>query len=441
MGVLCIAAVLRQNGLPASYVDCNYEPDWKERLARLAKDDPLVGITANALSIKPAMDVARHVRAALPHVRIAMGGPWPSVMFERLIPELADFVVLGEGEETVLEIARGARPEDTAGVAYPHNGGIETNPRRPLIEDLDALPFAMWELGTVDRYRLEHTRSNPVLPLMTSRGCPFRCMYCASEVIHLNRIRYRSVENVLEEFDRLYNTFGVREIQLWDDNFTMNRDRAMAVCEGIIKKGYKANLSIPAGIKPDIGDDELFRTMARAGFYFLCIAVESASKEILRKVNKKVDLDRVRGVIESANRAGILTNGYFMIGLPFDTRESMEQTIRFATSLPLYQAQFFITIPFPGTALYDMVMEKGRFLYQTDDNLYEQGYFMGRASYEMPGQFDGALVEEMYKKAYRSFFLNPKRILRLGLRRVRNPKDLIYLFIKGMKVLFRGRQF
>jgi radical SAM superfamily enzyme YgiQ (UPF0313 family) len=169
--------------------------------------------------------------------------------------------------------------------------------------------------------------------------------------------------------------------------------------------------------------------------------VESGSQEVLNQCGKKVNLERVPDVIRAARRAGILTNGFFMIGLPFDTRETMEQTIAFARALPLHQALFFMTIPFPGTDLFNIVKERGKFLYHTDDDLYEKGYFQGRASYEMPGQFDAALIESMYKKAYRMFFMSPGRLISLVFKRIRSPKDIFYLAYKGLRVIFLGRQF
>ena len=442
LGMLSMAATLRAQGLPAAYVDCNFEPDWKQRLARLLADDRLVGITANILSIKPALDLSKHIRAAHPDARIVMGGPYPTVDYEKLIPAAADLVVMGEGEDIVPRLVRGESLDAIPSLAYRDNGTMVVNQRQALIADLDSLPFPAWDLGTISRYRLPHPRCNPVLPVMSSRGCPFNCVFCGSDIINGNRIRYRSVDNVLAEIDRMYHEFGVREIQFWDDNFTLMKNRALALCEGIIAGKYKGlNLSIPSGIKPDHGDDELFGAMARAGFYFLCIAVESGSQEVMSQLGKKVDVSKVRETIKCVRRAGILTNGFFMIGLPYDTRETMEQTIAFARSLPLHQALFFVTIPFPGTDLHRLVHEQGRFLYHNDQQLYEDGYFMGRASYEMPGRFDAALVEEMYKKAYRSFFLRPGRLLSLAMKRIRRPKDIYYLLIKGLKVIFRGRQF
>ncbi len=442
IGMLYISAVLLRDGLPVEYIDINFDPGWEKRLETAAPDHEWIGLTANVLSIGPAMKTARMIRAKFPEKKIIMGGPYPTVRYEELIPEYADACTVGEAEETCLELARGAAPETIAGLAWSDGGKVRFNGRRPLIEDLDSVPMPAWNLGHVQKYRLQHTQGNPVLPIVTSRGCPYNCIFCSSDLTFGNRIRYRSPGHVLEEMDELILRYGAREVHLWDDNFTLNRARCMEVCEGIARRRYRGvSFMIPSGIKPDIGDYEMFRTMRRAGFYAICIAVESGDQEIMSRLGKKVDVKKVKGVIAAARRAGILMNGFFMLGLPFDTRETMLRNIEHARSLPLHQAMFFITIPFPGTELYDMVGKEGRFLFHNEHNLYEQGYFLGRAAYEMPGRFDAATLEEMFRLANRRFYFRLKTLLVLFIKRMKSPGRLVYLGVKFLKVVFRGRQF
>lgn len=348
--------------------------------------------------------------------------------------------MIGEGEETVRELLSGAPPESIEGLAYG-NGKVIANARRPLIPDLDSIPFPAWDLGEVRRYRLAHTRHNPNLPLMTSRGCPFNCIFCGSAIIHMNRVRYRSPDNVVAEIDELYHRHGAREIHVWDDNFTLNSERATEISEKIAEKKFRGLLfAIVSGIKPDAGDEKLFRAMARAGFYWVCIAFETGDQEIMNRLGKKVNVSKVRDTVRAVKRAGIYATGFFMLGLPYDNRETMERTIDFACGLPINQAVFFITIPFPGTELYEIAKREGKFLYHKDGALWERGYFLGRACYEMPG-FDAALLERMYRRAYRRFHLRPAQILRIVSGRLRRPIDLWYLVKKGLYVIFRGRQF
>lgn len=440
--MLYIAALLKRKGHSVEYIDANYHPDWRERLDRAQRDHDWIGLTANALSIGPSMTVSELIREKYPDKKIIMGGPYPSIMYDELMPEYADACAVGESEYTVLEMAEGIPLDKIEGLAFMDGGELRFNGRRPLIEDIDALPFPAWEMGDVSKYRLEHTKYNPVLPIISSRGCPYNCIFCASDVIFRNRIRYRSADSVLEEMDELIYRHGAREIHFWDDNFTLRRKRTMQICEGIIKRGYKnISIMIPSGIKPDVGDYELFSTMKKAGFYSICIAVESYNQDIMNKLGKKVKVDRVRDVIAAARKAGILMNGFFMLGLPYDTEETMRRNIEHACSLPLHQAMFFITIPLPGTDLYDIAREKGRMLYHNNKNLYEQGFFLGRAAYEMPGQFDAETLEKMFRLANRKFYYRPATLLTLLLKRIHTPMHLVYLFRKFLRVVFRGRQF
>ena len=169
------------------------------------------------------------------------------------------------------------------------------------------------------------------------------------------------------------------------------------------------------------------------------------TKEVYRRAleesrGKKVRVEREHEVVAAARRAGIIVNGFFMLGLPYDTEETMRKNIEHACSLPLHQVMFFVTIPFPGTEMYDIVKKEGRFLYHDERNLYEDGYFLGRASYEMPG-FDAATLERMFKLATRRFYFRPKVILSLLPRRIFRPDQIFYLIRKFFRVMFRGRQF
>lgn len=442
IGQLYIAAVLRRAGRAVEYIDANYQPDWRERLARAVPAHDWIGITANTLSIGPAMKVSEYIRERYPDKKIILGGPYPTVCYQDLIPKYADACAVGEAEETVAELEAGAPLAEIAGLAYAENGEVKFKGRRPLIEDLDSLPTPAWDMGEVNKYRLNHTKHNPVLPVITSRGCPFNCIFCSSDIIFTNRIRYRSTDLVVEELDELIYRHGAREIHTWDDNITLKRSRIEELCEKIIRRNYR-NISfmIPSGIKPDIGDYEMFRLMRRAGFYAICIAVETGDQEIMTKLGKKVDVSKVRDVVASARRAGILMNGFFMLGLPFDTEETMRRNMEHARSLPLHQAMFFITIPFPGTDLYTIAKEKGRFLYHTETNLYEDGFFLGRAAYEMPGQFDAATLEKMFRLANRRFYYRPKALIVLFFKRIHGLRDLAYLAYKFFRVVFKGRQF
>ncbi len=441
IGMLYLAAALERAGRQPVYIDQNYDADWAESLSAAARDHEWVGITANILSIRPALRVAEHVRARHPGLKIAMGGPYPTVRYERLLPVYADAVFVGESEETIVDFFTGADLADIKGIAWHDGEKVVFNGRRPLIENIDDIPMPAWHLGDTGKYWLTHAKRNPVLPVITSRGCPFDCVFCSSDLTFGNRIRYRSLDRVLEEMDELIYTHGAREIQFWDDNITLKKERAEELFDRIADRKYRGvSMMIPSGIKPDTGDYRLFSKMRRAGMYSVCIAVESGDPEIMEKLGKKVDVTRVPDVIRSARRAGLIMNGFFMLGLPFDTEETMKRNIEYACSLPLHQAMFFITIPFPGTWLYDFVKENGRLLYEDEMDLCDSGYFLGKASYELP-HLGADSVEQMFRLANRRFYMRPVVLLTLVLRKSYSPRHLMNFAIKWFKVLFRGRQF
>lgn len=441
MGLMYIAATLASQGRRVKYIDPNFDPGWRDELDAEAPAHQWIGITANVLSIVPAMELAGYVREKYPDKKIIMGGPYPAKNRRRMLAECADAVAFGEAETTCAELEAGAGLKDIKGLAWRDNGDARINELRPLHENLDALPFPDWSMAHVDRYIIDHARRNPVLPLITSRGCPFDCIFCASDVTFGNRIRYRSIDNVIEETKELVHKHGAREINIWDDNFTLRRSRVIEFCEALLRLRLKrVSLKVPAGIKPDIGDYEMFRLMKRAGFYSVCIAVETGDQDIMDRLGKKVKVDKVKDVVAAARRAGLLVNGFFMLGLPFDTEETMLRNIDHACSLPLHEANFFITVPFPGTELYDIVAADGRFLFHNEKNLYEDGYLLGRATCEMPG-FDAATVERMFKLANRRFYFRPFTIIALFFKRAYTPAHFFVMVRNALRIFTRGRKF
>ncbi len=441
MGMMYIASHLAARGRRVKYVDPNFDRNWCDTLDAEVDKHEWVGITANVLSIMPAMEMVKYVREKYPEKKIIMGGPYPAINREEILDEYADAVAFGEAETTCAELEAGTELKDIKGLAWRDNGAAHINEARPLHEDLDALAFPDWSMGHVDRYVIDHSKRNPVLPLLTSRGCPFNCIFCASDVTFGNRIRYRSIDNVTAEVEELVGKHGGREIHIWDDNFTLRRKRVMEFCEALMKLKLRGiSFKVPAGIKPDIGDYEMFRAMKRAGFYSVCVAVETGDQEIMKKLGKKVRVDKVKDVVAAARRAGLLVNGFFMLGLPFDTEETMRRNIDHACALPLHEANFFITVPFPGTELYDIVREEGKFLFHNEQNLYEDGYLLGRATCEMPG-FDAETVERMFKLANRRFYFRPLVIVALIFKRIYSPMHFFVMVRNAFRILFRGRKF
>jgi radical SAM superfamily enzyme YgiQ (UPF0313 family) len=243
------------------------------------------------------------------------------------------------------------------GLVWRRGGEIVRNPDRNFIPNLDDLPLPMHHLLPLDKYR------TPVLKgtyqfIVTSRGCTAGCIYCIKHVSYQAGLRLRSPENIMAEIRMLYD-LGVRNIHMYADLFTANRDQVMGICQQIIDSGLKINFT--ANSRVDYVDKEMLDMMAKAGCSVLSWGIESANEEILKKARKGTTADRARQSVTWAKAAGIRNLGYFIVGLPGETRESIQETIDFSKTLPLDLAIFHIAAPYPGTPFFFMVMENNWF--------------------------------------------------------------------------------
>ncbi len=243
------------------------------------------------------------------------------------------------------------------GVVWRRNGEIVRNPDRNFIPNLDDLPLPMHHLLPLDKYR------TPVLKgtyqfIVTSRGCTAGCIYCIKHVSYQAGLRLRSPENIMAEIRMLYD-LGVRNIHMYADLFTANRDQVMGICQQIIDSGLKINFT--ANSRVDYVDKEMLDMMAKAGCSVLSWGIESANEEILKKARKGTTADRARQSVRWAKDAGIRNLGYFIVGLPGETKATIQETIDFSKTLPLDLAIFHIAAPYPGTPFFFMVMENNWF--------------------------------------------------------------------------------
>jgi radical SAM superfamily enzyme YgiQ (UPF0313 family) len=430
VGLIYIGTVLKHNGIDVKIVD--YFRDNTE-ISRYLQEYQVVGITATIGTIGEAIRLAKLIREKFPHIIIIFGGPHPTAIYHKLIPRYADIVILGEGEETIIDIFRKSDLSDIKGVAY-WDDGIKINKPRPLIYDLDSIPYPDWDLLGDQKHKF-FNKKRMVVPLISSRGCPFNCIFC-TKFIHGSAIRLRSVDNVLGEIEYLYKKFKIKEIHIVDDNFSFYPERVKAICQEIIKLSYKdLRFSLVNSIRADIGDEEMFKLMSKAGFYYTGFGIESGSQEILYKIGKQLDLKRVYKSIMMARKYNIEVGVTFMIGLPFDTLETIQETIDFAKSLYADHVFFWVATPFPGTEFYHLVEREGKFLY--DASFMSHAYTKNRAIYEMP-TLKARDVEKMVKKAYQEVYLRPSQLWRQIHRKIKHPKQIWYLLSQGWKTLWYG---
>ncbi len=303
-------------------------------------------------------------------ITVAGGAHVSAVPAEMLAkhPQL-DFIVIGEGEVSftrlIGSLEEGSGFSELDGFAYRQNGNIKLVPKSTYIENLDTLPFPERGLFDMNKYfkcASAHStyRSLPFTQMITSRGCPFKCAFCALENHWGNRQRMRSAENVLDELDLLVSRYGVKEVHFEDDNLTADRKRAIEIFDGIIRRGLDITWNVPSGMAVSSLDEELLAKMKASGCYSVSLAIESGNQDILSKLmNKPVNLKKVPELVKRIRKTGMDARGFFIIGYPGETKATIKQTIDYARSLELDWAYFFIASPIPGTRMFKECVDKG----------------------------------------------------------------------------------
>lgn len=434
----------------------------------------LAGITTNTPQVKQAWRTAAAIKQELPEVPIVLGGPHVSVVseeldFESLRQPQVDLVVRGEGEGPWIEISnivdsflRDQGDGDVTGtsqvpvtsqgvtsrlmaprldlfrevksISYKTSDGqLHRNPEGPVIADLDSLPWPAYHLFKMDRYTNLQPATDAIpgersFSILTSRGCPYRCTFCSQSIMPI-KWRARSAENVIAEWRHLVKDLGALEIGVLDDSANIRRNRLMQLADDLIANNLN---HVPwifvNGIRANLADIDLLKRLKRAGLKRTAFGVETGDEQMIIKIDKHVDHNTIRQAFKNAKAAGIETIGFFIIGLPGDTRETMQKTINFAVELDPMIANFSMMTPYPGTIVYEQVKQGGRFLVQDWEDYV---FFDQKARYEM-GDLTAELMEEMYRKAYRQFYWRPKYVMRAMSR-----KDFWMNFSRNLRLAWR----
>lgn len=436
LGLAYLGAVSEERGDEVRIFDADVEDQPLTEFLQEFRPH-IVGITANTPQVKQAWRTAATVKQML-DIPVVIGGPHPSVVSENLdfesLEHGIDIVVRGEGEATWVEVCnvvesflRDQPTFSTAalmdpakelwkgvlGISYKTSDGqLHRNPDRPAIKDLDSLPWPAYHLFKMERYTnlqpaIDHVDGARSFAILTSRGCPYRCTFCSQSIMPV-KWRARSPENVLEEWRHLVRDLGAEEIGVLDDSANIRMDRLHVLADLLIANRLN---HVPwifvNGIRANLATKELLAKLKQAGLKRTAFGVESGDPEILASVEKHITHETIEQAFRNAKAVGLETIGFFIIGLPGDTRETMQRTIDFACKLDPLVANFSMMTPYPGTKVYEIAKTKGRLLMEDWEDYV---FFEGRARYEL-GDLTAELQEEMWKKAYRQFYLRPHRIL------------------------------
>jgi anaerobic magnesium-protoporphyrin IX monomethyl ester cyclase len=364
LGLAYVAAVLEQEGHEVKVVDMGLRPSMpvEEEMQQVFAFAPdLVGFTSMSTSHHSVERAARLVKQQLGCTTV-IGGPHATTLPEMTLanPDF-DFLVVGEGEETIRQLvrvlARGERSwQSIAGLGYKTGDGqVRVNPAGPLIEDLDSLPFPARHLFDIAAYPLFDPTGQRMITVLSSRGCPYDCSFCYKGIVG-RTYRHRSPDNVIAELSECIQRYNVRSFYFIDDLFTIDVHRLDEFCDRVLAVGLDIRWQCLARV--DRVTLPILKKMYRAGCREVHYGIESGNSDVLKATAKHIDLSQVRQAIAWTDESGIRGKGYFMLGLPGDNDQTIEDTIAFAESLSLEEAMFSIATPFPGTRLWDQLVRK-----------------------------------------------------------------------------------
>ena len=348
--------------------------------------------------------------------------------------KFVDAVARGEFDLTIRDLSltiksQGRELENVQGISYRSGDNILVNDNRLLIQDLDSLPFPARHIVKSVSYREAVFTGKRCATIVSSRGCPFQCIFCLwPRTMYGRKFRKRSSGNVVDEVQHVVDEYGVDEIYFDDDCLTLDRNRLIKICKEIMRRDINVKWMCQARV--DNINQETLEAMKKAGCHYIKYGVESGSQEMLDAMKKGITIEEVRKAFKLTRKVGIKTQAFFLLGLPWETPETIEKTIEFAKEIKPTSAQFAVAVPHPGTELYDLCLEKGWLKYESWED------FDCRKSLIETENFSSGDVEKYRNKAYREFYLRPSYILRTKLK-MWNPKEARRIIRSAKSILER----
>jgi|TARA_Y100000310_G_scaffold145233_1_gene144577 radical SAM superfamily enzyme YgiQ (UPF0313 family) len=404
-GIAYLAAFLERDDHEVDLMDMRLYSDNEKLFQKIRDFNPgLIGITTASIGYKMAYDIIDRVKGKFPNIPVAIGGSYASTVHSKILDDTkVDYVVYGEGEQTFVEIANGKELKDIKGLIYKdENNEITMNPLCPLVQNLDDMPFPRYEIFELNKM-LEKR-----IPLVSSRGCPNRCVFCSIQLVMGHPFRTRSPENVVKEIKHWYKK-GYDSFEFSDDNFSFNIPRAERICDLIVEKGLKVKLIFGNGLRADRVNETLLKKLKNAGTIWIAYGLESSDSQVLKNMKKDLNLDTLRHAVKMTKELGIETQVNFIIGCPGQTYDSFKKDLKCAEELNVDQLRFYNIIPYPGTEMYEWIKQNGRFLYPYEIYLNDFDYWGEEPVFETD-----EFTKEERVKAYRQ---GQEKIMQLFLRR------------------------
>lgn len=419
LGLLYIAATLKERGHEVKIHDCAEDYNHLNSLRRLIEDwkPDFVGISSIITEAEQAVKITKIIREKLRNVPIILGGPWPSANPEEALRTSgADFVIVGEGEAAFPQLLEAIDNRQSIKaircVVSRTQGKPEVQQACILTEkELNALPFPAWELLDHELYAKKHSMPavgrRKYMAIITSRGCPYKCAYCFHAMGNL--YRKRDVQSILAELEELFFKYGFREFEVIDDCFNLDRDRMRNLLTEIQKRFRGIKLHFPNGLRADILEPEDAQLFKKAGTVSAAFAIETASDRLQKMIRKNLNIDKALKAIDAFVDSGIYTTGAFMLGFPTETFEEAAKTVEFACRSKLHRAMFLVVTPFAGTELAEIAADRLKIKYGGTPPKQVHYY----SSHMNVSAMTDRELRMVFRSAHCRFYLNPRKVIKL----------------------------
>ena len=438
IGLAYITSYLRENKINVKLLDAEALEIPISKITPYLKGYDIIGVSSMTPSLNNALKIFKIAKKLNPKCITILGGPHVTAIPVETLKTypFIDIGVLGEGEHTALELIKALEKKSSLakikGIVYRNKNKIKLNPRRELIKDLDSLPFPAYDQLPMHKYRapahhVSFGKNIPLAPLFmlfSARGCPYNCNYCDSKIMTGRVVRYRSIENTINELKLLKEKYNVRCIDWGDENFIIDKKRAHALLDAMLKE--KLNIHFCCLTRVDSVDKEILIKMKKAGCFLIRFGVESGDQRILNAMNKGITLQQIKKAFKLINEVGIPSSASFILGYPGETKQTALNTIKLAKEIKPFLAHFFIAIPIVGTKIYEIAKQKNLI---TDSN-WQHWVQMSQDPVIRTESLTTKQLIRLRTKAYKQFYLRPDYIIKI-LSNIRTAEQAKF-YIKGL---------
>lgn len=445
LGILYIGTYLKKKSchqitaLDAQVENLNYDDSFKKRIKEANPD--IAGITTMTFTLIDVIKTINLIKEAEKDlnkkITIVVGGPHPTIFPEETANlSYVDYVIVGEGEIPFLKLVEALSRnnfdelQNIKGLVYQKNRKIFNNGMGEFIENLDELPFPDRQLLPIKKYNSLLGQGRVVTTMLTSRGCPFQCAFCDRP--HLGkRFRFRSAQRVVDEMEECLR-LGIEEILVYDDTFTVNKERVFDICKEIIKRNLKFVWDIRARV--DTVNEEMLKLLKQSGCQRIHFGVESGTEKILKILNKGITLPQVETAFAWCRKLGIETLGYFMLGSPTETKKDIYETMKFSRKIDPDYVHITILTPYPGTKLYQSALQEG--VIKSDYwREFARRPEKGVVTQYWEKELNREELFELLSKFYKEFYGRSSYIFK-ELLRTKSLRDFVKKAKVGLKILY-----